>query len=299
MCNLLHCGWQRHPCSTGADRWAHAKPRRKGCKGRWGCWRFSSTSTSTVSLSTSTRGVFFLGGACIFLTRTQSAQADGTRTRFELEPPGGALPTVGLTRRREAAKGTAGGSVRCSVFGVRSGEPRTGVRGCAICCTAGGNGIHAAQLQTGGLTRSREERGVRGGGAVGLWAFFEYEYEYRFTEYEYEGSVFLGGLVFFSLVLSPPRRTVLVLDLNWNRRGGLCRLLGSREAAKPRKETQGAFESLRCGLDQPVVFEALVGVDGRTQVRATDASLRASFLQHCGRRRYSLCTPVYCCAGMA
>jgi hypothetical protein len=109
MCNLLHCGWQRHPCSTGADRWSHAKPRRKGCKGRWG------------------------------------------------------------------------------------------------------------------------------GGAVGLWAFFEYEYEYRFTEYEYEGSVFLGGLVFFSLVLSPPRRTVLVLDLNWNRRGGALPTVGltrSREGKR-------------------------------------------------------------------
>ena len=132
--------------------------------------------------------------------------------------------------------------------GQCAGEPRTGVRGCAICCTAGGNGIRAAQVQTGGLTRSREERGVRGGGAVGLWAFFEYE-----------GSVFWGVLffVFFSLVLSPPRRTVLVLDLNWNRRGG--GFAGCWTHAKPRRETQGAFESLQCGLDQPVVFEPLMG----------------------------------------
>ena len=55
-------------------------------------------------------------------------------------------------------------------------------------------------------------------------------------------------------------------------------LTRSREAAKPRREPHGAFESLRCGLDQLVVFEPLMGVDGRTQVRATDASLRASFL---------------------
>ena len=48
------------------------------------------------------------------------------------------------------------------------------------------------------------------------------------------------------------------------RRMGVGRLLVSREAAKPRREPQGAFESLRCG-----------------------------------RRRYSLCTPVHCGAGMA
>jgi hypothetical protein len=53
---------------------------------------------------------------------------------------------------------------------------------------------------------------------------------------------------------------------------------GNWTHAKPRREPQGAFESLRCGLDQPVVFEPLMGVDGRTQVRATDASLRATFL---------------------
>ena len=59
---------------------------------------------------------------------------------------------------------------------------------------------------------------------------------------------------------------------------GVGRLLDSREDAKPRREPQGAFESRRCCLDQPVVFEPLMGVDGRTQVRATDASLRVSFL---------------------
>ncbi|MFM7920310.1 MAG: hypothetical protein ACKPJJ_08795, partial [Planctomycetaceae bacterium] len=29
----------------------------------------------------------------------------------------------------------------------RSGEPRPGVRGCAVCCTAGGYGTRAAQVQ--------------------------------------------------------------------------------------------------------------------------------------------------------
>ena len=40
----------------------------------------------------------------------------------------GLLLALGLTRSREAAKGNARGL--WLVFGVRCGEPRTGVRGC-------------------------------------------------------------------------------------------------------------------------------------------------------------------------
>ena len=67
-------------------------------------------------------------------------------------------------------------------------------------------------LQAVGLTRSRE--GAKGNAEVsGQRSFFEYEY--RCTEYEYEGKFFWGWMffAFFVLVLSPPWRTVLVLDL--------------------------------------------------------------------------------------
>ena len=150
MCNLLHCGWQRHPCSTGADRWAHAKPRRKGCKGRWGC---GAVGVFRV------RGECFLGGVvfCIFLTRTQSAQADGTRTRtrFEREPPGGG-GFAGCWTHAKPRRETQGAfeSLQCGLdqpvvfeplMGEHKCEPRTRVCGRAFCSTAAGGGIHCAR----------------------------------------------------------------------------------------------------------------------------------------------------------
>gem|GEM_PF-726052 len=71
-------------------------------------------------MSTGTRGVFW-GGYCFFCvsrTRSQSAVAGGTRTRFQRELPGVSLPVV--------VRMTVGHSQG----GGWSGEPRTGIRGC-------------------------------------------------------------------------------------------------------------------------------------------------------------------------
>jgi len=37
VCDLLRCEWQWHPCSTGGNSWAHAKPRSREGKRRGKC----------------------------------------------------------------------------------------------------------------------------------------------------------------------------------------------------------------------------------------------------------------------
>ena len=74
---------------------------------------------------------------------------------------------------REAAK------TRRSVFGFRSGESRTGVRGCGvsvarafqpeICPAAIDLRTGAVELQTVCLTRSREAAKENAGGCCGVW----------------------------------------------------------------------------------------------------------------------------------